>query len=422
MCLDYLLPYIKLLYSVIHRRKAGSCGGRYKKPGMNKKPAAMLTPCLGAVRGFGRRGIPLVYIDAEPANMARHSRYIKQMLKCPSPLRSENGFIEALLSYGRYNEGDKVIIASGDTYVEIISKHRRDLEECYFLPMPQYETVKKLQHKKNLYRLLQEMKIPHPQTWFPEDTQELVSMGREIEYPYIIKPDDTFTFQKMFIKKCFAIKSLTQLKKAAEGLKGKNIEYMIQEIIPGRELYNVSGFYNKDSQPVAVCGWDKIRQYPLDFGSGTYCISRWRPEIVEQVNAFFKMMDYYGIGEIELKKDPRDGVCKMIEVNLRSVAQNRLAAACGVDVEYIAYLDAIGKPVDVPKRQPDGIYWVSDFTDAIACLIQLKRRETGIGEVARYLTRKKVHSIVAWDDPLPAFYRLKNMAGHLMRLIKSGGK
>jgi predicted ATP-grasp superfamily ATP-dependent carboligase len=396
--------------------------GDRKKSGKNKLPGVMLTPCLGAVRGFGRRGIPLVYIDSEPLNIVRHSRYVEQRLKCPNPLRSETGFINALLNYGKHKDGDMVIIPTGDTYIELMSKHKHELEQYYILPIAEYETVKKLQRKKNYYRLLAEMKLPHPGTWFPDNAEELRSMGRQIDFPYIIKPDDSLTFQHMFLEKCFVISSPRELDRAVARLKGKDIEFVIQEIIPGRELYNVSGFYNKQSQPVAVCGWDKIRQYPPDFGSGTCCISKWRPAIVEQVNAFFNAIGYYGIGEIELKRDPRDGVYKMIETNIRTVSQNRLAAACGVDVEYIAYLDAIGEPVTKPPQQPEGVLWVSDFTDVIACLVQLKRREIKIIEVARYLTQKKVHSVTAWDDPLPAVYRLKNMARHLLRLMTNKKK
>ncbi len=388
-----------------------------KKTDKVKLSGVMLTPCLGAVRGFGRRGIPFTYIDSEPVNMARHSRYVKERLICPNPLKSESGFIDALLSYGRQKGGVMVIIPTADIHVELMSKHRRKLEEYYILPMPDLETVQKLQGKIRYYKMLEEMKIPHPQTWYPESAEELLSTGRQIEYPYIIKPDNSLDFQNMFLKKCFVIKSPRELEKAADRLKDKNIAYVIQEIIPGRELYNVSGFYNRKSHPVAVCGWDKIRQYPLDFGCGSCCVSKWRPEIIEQVNAFFKNIGYYGIGEIELKKDPRDGIYKMIETNIRTVLQNRLAAACGVDVEYIAYMDAIGKTASVPHRQPEGILWVSDFTDVIACSIQMKRGEIGMGEVARYIMQKKVHSVTAWDDPLPIAHRLKNMAKHLLRLI-----
>ena len=381
-----------------------------------------MTPCLGAVRGFGRRGIPLVYIDSEPVNMAQHSRYVKQRLKCPSPLKSEAGFINTLLSYGRRKDGDIVLIPTGDTYVELMSKHKQELEQYYILPIPEYEMVQKLQSKKNYYKLLAEKKLPHPETWYPENAEELRSMGSEIEYPYIIKPDDSFKFQNVFLEKCFVIRSPQELDRAVKRLKDRDMEFVIQEIIPGRELYNVSGFYNRQSQPVAVCGWDKIRQYPPDFGSGTFCISKWRPHIVGQVNDFFKDIGYYGIGEIELKKDPRDGIYKMIETNIRTVSQNRLAAACGVDVEYIAYLDAIGEPLSGTPQQTDGVMWVGDFIDVLACLIQMKRRETGIKEVAGNLMQKKVHSVTAWDDPLPALYRLRNLAKHLVRLIKKRKK
>ena len=74
-------------------------------------PAVMLDPCLGLIRGFGRRGIPVVYIDSERSDIAKHSRYIQRRLKCPSPLESEDGFISALLDYAKELEkrGVKVV-------------------------------------------------------------------------------------------------------------------------------------------------------------------------------------------------------------------------------------------------------------------------------------------------------------------------
>ena len=377
----------------------------------------MITPCLGVVRGFGRRGIPVVYIDSERVSVARYSKYICRRLKCPSPSESEAGFISALLDFGKQLDSRIVIIATADEYVLALSKHKKELEQFYIIPLPSFKIIQSLVSKKRLYRLLAEMRIPYPKTYFPEGAEELRSMGREVDYPYIIKPEYSLDFQEKFLRKCLVIKSPKQLDWAADKLKDKDLEVMIQEIIPGRELYNVCGYFNQKSEPVAVCGWDKIRQYPPDFGSGTYCISRWRTSPIDQVTRFLKSVGYYGVGEVELKKDPRDDVYKLIEVNARTTSQNRLAAACGVDVEYIAYLDANEYYMEDQIHQCDNIIWVDDFTDFLSCLIGLKRRNTTVAEVFRLWKAKKVHSIVAWDDPVPVVARIINLGKRAINLL-----
>ncbi len=377
----------------------------------------IVTPCLGVVRGFGKRGIPVIYIDSERVSIARYSRYISHRLKCLSPSESEDGFISALLDFGKKLDSRIVIIATADEYVLTLSKHKRELEQFYIIPLPSFKIMQSLVSKKRLYRLCAEMRIPHPKTYFPNDSEELKSMGREIEYPYIIKPEYSLAFQRKFLKKCLVIESPKQLDWAAEKLKNKDFEVMIQEIIPGRELYNVCGYFDQKSEPVAVCGWDKIRQYPPDFGSGTYCISRWRPSPIDHVTSFLKAVGFYGVGEVELKKDPRDDIYKLIEVNARTTSQNRLAAACGVDAEYIAYLDVNGYDIEAPIHQYDNIIWVDDFTDFISCLIDFKRGNTSVADVFRLLMAKKVHSIVSWADPAPVIARIINLGRRATSLL-----
>ncbi len=377
----------------------------------------MITPCLGVVRGFGRRGIPIVYIDSERTATAKYSKYISRRLKCPSPSESEDGFISALLDFGKKLDNRIVIIATADEYVLALSKHKKELEQFYIIPVPSFEIMQSLVSKKRLYRLCAEMHIPHPNTYFPEGADELRLMGREIDYPYIIKAEFTLAFQKKFLKKCLVIESPNQLDWVVDRLKGEEFEFMIQEIIPGRELYNVCSYFNRKSEPVAICGWDKIRQYPPDFGSGTCCISRWRAEPIDQVTSFLKAVGYYGVSEVELKKDPRDGIYKLIEINARTTSQNRLAAACGIDAEYIAYLDANGYDIESPIHQCDNIIWVDDFTDFISYLIDLKRKNTTVTEAFRLLMVKKVHSAVAWDDPVPVIARIVNLGRRAINLL-----
>jgi predicted ATP-grasp superfamily ATP-dependent carboligase len=128
-------------------------------------------------------------------------------------------------------------------------------------------------------------------------------------------------------------------------------------------------------------------------------------------------MGYYGFAEPELIKDPRDGEYKLLEINARTTLQNRLAAACGADMEYLAFLDANGTSQRDSMYFRENVLWVDDLADLISFLIHFKRRDLSISEVFKTLKPGKVHSVVAWDDPVPFVARVADRSLRLLRLI-----
>jgi len=374
---------------------------------------------LGVIRAFGRRGIPVICLDSQQAFMARYSRYINRHLKVQSLIESETEFVNVLLNFGQQIDSRMIIIPTSDLEVLALSKYKNELEQFYFLPVPSYDVVQKLVNKRNFYKLLAEMQIPHPKTYFPESLAELQLIGQETAYPYIIKPDYSSPFQKEFGRKCFVITSLRELNWAIDRLRGKNLDVLIQEIVPGKEIYEFYTYLNRKQEPLGICGWDKIRQYPPDFGSGSFCKSSWRSSAIEQGTWLLKAIGYYGFAAPELKKDPRDGEYKLLEINARTTLQNRLAAACGADIEYIAYLDITGQTANKSVLPQNNVLWVDDFADALSCLIHLKRHDIGILETFKQLKARKVHSVMAWDDPIPLFARAINLSLHVLCLLFS---
>ena len=360
---------------------------------------------LGIVRSFGRRGIPVVYIDSDPGSFARHSRYINRRLTCKKISDSESDFISLLKDFAKQENHKMMIIPVGDEALLALSKHKDELEQFYHLPVPRYETAQKLVNKKRFYLMLNEMHLPHPKTYFPEGLAELVAMGKTLAFPYIIKPAYSIPFQEEFGRKVFQVKSPQDLHRAADKLRDKNMEVMIQEIIPGRAIYAFFTYFNKLSEPLAICGWDKIRQYPLDFGFGTFCKSNWRPAAAHDSLQLLRTMGYQGFAEVEVKRDPRDGEYKIIEINARTSLQNTLAGACGADVAYAAYLDAGGQAAKPSLSFRNNVLWADDFFDTVSFLQHLARRDISRREVIDSLNPRKVRSVAAWDDPLPLAFR-----------------
>lgn len=363
----------------------------------------MVTDSIGLIRGLGRHGIPIILLGSKQGSIVRYSKYITKKLACPDPNapETESEFVDFLLEYGKQANRRIMIIPTDDMEVLTLSKHKRELEQFYLLPLSSFETTQKLVNKISFYKLLDQMSVPHPKTYFPKDIAELKLMGQEIDYPYIIKPAYSPIFAKEFHRKCFVINSSQGLERAAENLRDKNLEVMIQEIIPGKEIYMFYTYFNKKSEPLAICGYDKLRQFPPDFGCGSLCRSAWRAVPVELGTQILRAINYHGIAEPEFKRDPRDGEYKLLEINARTSTQSRLPAGCGVDVEYIAYLDTTGHSIEASLSPNNGVLWVDDFLDLLSCLIQLKAGRLGIRKLFRSMNGRKIHSITAWDDQIP---------------------
>jgi len=372
---------------------------------------------LGIIRSLGRRGIPIVYIDSDPGSLARHSRYIDKRLTCNKTNDSRGDLISLIKDFAKRENRKMMIIPVGDEALLALSEHKDELEQFYYLPVPRYDTAQKLVNKKLFYRMLNEMHLPHPKTYFPESLAELVAIGKTLAFPYIIKPAYSIPFQEEFGRKVFQVKSLQDLDRAADKLRDRNMEVVIQEIIPGRELYAFFTYFNKSSEPLAICGWDKIRQYPLDFGFGTFCKSNWRPAAAHDSLQLLQTLRYHGFAEVEVKRDSGDGEYKIIEINPRTSLQNTLAGACGADVAYAAYLDA-GRQAAKPSLSfRNNVLWADDFFDTVSFLQHLVRRDIGIGEIIDSLHPRKVRSAADWDDPLPLAFRALDIIRRAFRQI-----
>ncbi len=256
---------------------------------------------LGVVRTLGRQGIPVLFLSSARRHPAQYSRSADRRLVCPDPTESEMQFVDFLRDVAKRTRDKYVIIPVGDAEVIAVSKHKEELQHSYLIPLPSFEVVKKLVNKKEFYKLLDQMSVQHPRTYFPEDISELESIGRDVDYPYIVKPAYSHLFRKRFRTKCFLINSYQDLTRAIEKLRDEKLEVVIQEIIPGRDIYMFSAFFDKRSEPIAVCGYDKLRQYPPDFGSGSLCKSKWRQVPIDSAIRILKGIGYQGIAAPEFR-------------------------------------------------------------------------------------------------------------------------
>jgi predicted ATP-grasp superfamily ATP-dependent carboligase len=305
-----------------------------------------------------------------------------------------------------------VLFPTRDETVAAISRHRDVLDRIFRVTTPEWDAVQWAWDKQKSYALAQRLGIPCPMTFTAACADELDSLAGRL--PLAIKPAIKEQFFYATGAKAWRANTLDELRKAygrARQLMDP-AHILIQEIIPGGGDTQVSycAFY-RDGQPHGVLTARRERQHPREFGrAATYVETVDVPEIEPLAERFLRAIDYYGLVEIEFKRDPRDGQYKLLDVNARTWGFHILGAAAGVDYPYLAFADQIGSPLATTRGRP-GVGWVRLITDLPTAICRLARRDFGLRHYLESLRRARIESVFATDDVLPFFAELAMLPG-----------
>jgi predicted ATP-grasp superfamily ATP-dependent carboligase len=364
------------------------------------------TSNLAAVRNLGRHGVPTVVLDVKKNQAAFYSKYTKGFV-CPHPKYDEEAYIDFLISLGALLHEKGVLIPTGDTETLALLRHRSQLESYYHFTMDVYEKVNLFLNKKLFYQFLEKQKIPHPRTYFPHDENDVKAASVEISYPCIIKPVYPTYFRFDFNTKLFIASSSQQLLSVYTKVHEKNHEVMIQEIIPGKadSMFGCNAYFDRQGTPHGLFVYRRIREWPLGFGNGCYIQHVEEPDLEKMTTELIQKIGFYGIVDAEFKHDSRDGLFKFIEVNPRVWMQNGFPSRYGCNIAYMAYLDAVKKPL--PENllfvQNHKVKWVYFLEDIQSVRAQIRNRSIRLRTILPAYSLRNEHALFAWDDPLPFF-------------------
>jgi predicted ATP-grasp superfamily ATP-dependent carboligase len=114
------------------------------------------------------------------------------------------------------------------------------------------------------------------------------------------------------------------------------------------------------------------------------------------------VVNYYGLSEIEFKRDPRDGKFKLLEINPRTWKWHSIALSAGINLPHILYCDAIGRELRISNdKNAENIKWIDLYTDLYISISEIIKRRLSVREYLKSLNGKKSFSVLALDDPLP---------------------
>ena len=357
---------------------------------------------LAAIRSLGRRGLRVLALDHRPYALGFRSRYAEPRL-APDPLDDEEGFIAGLRAIAEETDDVLPVFPTHDEHVNAIARHADVLRDRYRFPFPDWEVLERIQSKRHQLETAESVGLPVPRTFHPRSRDEAVAAGEELGFPVLVKPSANVGFRRDHGRQLFRCENSAELERAYEDT--EPYEPMVQELIPGgdEQLYTLGSYVSADGEALGLFSGHKLRQTRGYMGSARVGEAMWVDEVVEQGLALLRAIGFHGISQVETKRDPRDGQYKLMEVNPRLWQWHSLAAACGVDLPWLAYRDLLGTPLPPARMHGDGKRWA----------ITLMAGSTHALERPPY-----VDAVFARDDPKPALVQLGRFAHRGIRRLR----
>ncbi len=363
---------------------------------------------LAVARSLGKHGVPIIALDRDPKGYAFASKYATVTALCPNVLTDEEGFIEFLIEFGQVLTQPAVLYPTNDEWVLAVNRHRRQLEPYFLIPFSGPEVVEPILDKAQLYQTARNLDIPIPRTWYLDgiNSEQLRQVEQELPYPCIVKPTLQRSFYDAFGDKAWSIASPEELRSAL--LKAEGHSLVAQEIVGQglTDFYSVCSYIGRDGEAHGVFVGRKLEQYPPDFGTGCLVAAEEVPTIAERGIAILKTFGYQGVSEVEFIYDAQDSEHKLLDVNTRVWKWIGLPMAAGIDLPWLAYADALGKP-EIATRARKGLVWTY-AKDYIALRLAGRGKETASNlpeeawaEILTGHSERVVDAVIDPDDPAP---------------------
>ncbi len=287
---------------------------------------------LAVVRSLGCKGIDVTVGERTFLNTSFFSKYCSRRLVYPSPRQSPSRFIEFLLREIRENHYECVLPMEEETLLLLAKYHSEISRYTYFLS-PDLEKIEFVRDKGNLMRFAEAHGIPIPKTFQippspePREVQGLNHVLDKIPIPAVIKPRiSSGSFGIVYVKE------RKDLIPSYQSVHHRFSLPLIQEWIPdGGGTYGFSALFDEGSNMKAAFVHKKLRMYPIEGGPSTLGEGVEHPQIMELGLSLLKSLNWVGVGMVEFKVDPRDGIPKLMEVNPRFWGSLQLAIVSGVD-------------------------------------------------------------------------------------------
>lgn len=346
-------------------------------------------------------GVPVVMMAYSESDPGRFSKYVVDDVKIPHPEKAEAQFIDKLL-HEAARFGDSVLFPASDEALAAVSRHKEVLEPHYLVACPTWEITRKLLDKKHTYALAEKVGVAAPKTVVPQSLEDVERYLDTATFPCLVKPSQSHLFFAHFKRKMFPVANAAELMSAYKRAAAAGLEVVLQELIPGEDGEGVNyNAYVADGEALAEFTAAKIRNAPPWYGSPRVVVSREVPEVLEPGRKILRALGFHGYACTEFKRDPRDGVYKLIEVNGRHNLSSALSIRCGINFPWLEYKHLTEGALPTAQHFETEVYWIDLTRDLGHSAMNLIKERFTLGQYLKPYLSPHVFAILDTKDPKP---------------------
>ncbi len=401
------------------------------------QPTAFVFPdnqaALAVSRELGTAGVPVVVLSSDkgPAAHSRYSRFVET----PDPYRDATAWVSSLCEQAAAQTTAPVLFATEDATLLLCDRHYQRLAEFCIFPHAAPGPASALLDKRKLYDCARAIGLGTPECAYIAAAADLD--GLDCADDWIAKPACRYWIDEAGQVRTFL--SLTGGNKAMAGdprsdaarVLAAGFPVILQERVAGafEELVSVGLCLDRGGKILSSFTARKRCEYPEPFGDGLVVETIADPGIVEPARRLLVEMGYWGMCDVEFKRDPHDGRYKLLDANPRAWLWLGLGQANGAPLARMAYrlvggCAAVGSP---PKWAGDHPIWVSPRGTAAFLTTQYRPARHGWSLPLR-LTAGALGTILrnlrTFQDPLylqpSAWYGLLAAVGRRLRAKAAG--
>jgi len=331
-----------------------------------RRPAAVVFPdnlgALAAARELGAAGIDVVVAGPKrgPAARSRFATYVEM----PDLYESTARWAQAMAAWGANQSTKPVLFASEDAGLLAAEKHHDELAKHFVKPHPAPGVILDVVDKRRLYAAAAEVGVAVPGSREVTDADDVAGTKAS---GWLVKPAVRYRLSESggiqtFLQATGATKAIAgDPTSAARSVLAAGFPAILQEAVPGpfENLVTIAVSLARDGRVLDWFAAQKQHEYPEPFGDGLIVRTTSDPGLLEPVVRLLRSIGYWGICDVEFKRDVRTGEFKLLDANPRTWLWLNLGTRAGHWLLLGAYSEATGLRIEPPKASARRPEWVS---------------------------------------------------------------
>ncbi len=366
---------------------------------------------IAVLRGAGLQGHEChVAWPEDRLSRALYSKHCKRLHKVPDAGKDPDAYAQAVLNLCREGNYDVVLPTSVNS-LEALLPHTEKLSSLTHILMPSQVQFAIGMDKIQTVEMCDQFGFHYPDSVILSAATNIEDIVAKFGFPLVVKHRRNYSGS--WGVRC--VQSLPELNSAITELSGftkRLSDLMIQRFIPGT-LFDAC-VVAKDGKIAGIATQARRLMYPISGGVASTLTTIEIPELTQQAIEIVEALHWTGPIQLEFKRDPRDKLFSLIEINPRFWGTTGAWLRAGINFPAMAVSLALHQEVTRAPALPADLRCRYVIGRTPYSLIQLWRAK-GFSALRDPIKYSKTWYDFDLSDPLPELWRVYNEISTALR-------